>query len=58
MRAAPERRTVAYLACLAPAAYLACLAPAVVCCVSARAGGRAAADHAGEVGQHGAIIIG
>ncbi len=49
MRAAPERRTVAYLACLALA---------VVCCASACAGGHAPADQAGEVGQHGAIIIG
>ncbi len=45
MRAAPERRT---------AAYLACLALAVACCACAC--GRGPADHAGEAGQHGAVI--
>jgi osmoprotectant transport system substrate-binding protein len=45
MRAALERRTVAYLACLALA---------VVCC--ACTGGGVSADPAGEAGQHGAVI--
>ena len=47
MRAAPERRTVAYAACLALA---------VVCCACACTGGRVSADPAGEAGQHGAVI--
>jgi osmoprotectant transport system substrate-binding protein len=45
MRAAPERRTVAYVACLALA---------VVCCACACSSGPA--DHAGGAGQHGAVI--
>jgi osmoprotectant transport system substrate-binding protein len=45
MRAEPERRTVAHVACLALA---------VVCCACARASGPA--DHAEGVGQHGAVI--
>ncbi len=45
MRAAPERRT---------AAYVACLTLAVACCACAC--GRGPADHAGEAGQHGAVI--
>jgi osmoprotectant transport system substrate-binding protein len=45
MRAAPERRT---------AAYVACLALAVMCCACAC--GSAAADHADGAGQHGAVI--
>ena len=43
MRAAPERRTVASVACLALA---------IVCCAC----GSAPADHAGGPGQHGAVI--
>ena len=46
MRAAPERRTVASVACLALA---------VVCCACACTAA-AAADHAGGAGQHGAVI--
>ena len=45
MRAAPERRTVAYVACLALA---------VVCCACAC--GSAAADHADGAAPHGAVI--
>src|SRR5450631_4722837 len=45
MRAAPERRTVAYVACLALA---------VVCCACACSS--APADHAGGAGQHGAVV--
>jgi osmoprotectant transport system substrate-binding protein len=45
MRAVPERRTVAYLACLALA---------VVCCACAC--GSAAADHTDGAGQRGAVI--
>ena len=45
MRAEPERRTVAYVACLALA---------IVCCACAC--GSAAADHADGAGQHGAVI--
>ena len=45
MRVAPERRTVAYVACLALA---------VVCCACAR--GSAPADHADGGPQHGAVI--
>jgi osmoprotectant transport system substrate-binding protein len=47
MRAAPERRTVVYAACLALAA---------VCCICACSGGRGLAGPAGEAGQHGAVI--
>ena len=47
MRAAPERRTVVYAACLTLAA---------VCCACACSGGRGSADSAGEAGQHGAVI--
>jgi osmoprotectant transport system substrate-binding protein len=47
MRAAPERRT---------AVYAACLALAVVCCACACTGSRVPADPAGEAGQHGAVI--
>ena len=47
MRAAPERRTVVYAACLALAA---------VCCACACSGGRGSAGPAGEAGQHGAVI--
>ena len=46
MRAAPERRTVVYAACLALA---------VVCCACACSGGRGSAGPAGA-GQHGAVI--
>jgi len=45
MRAEPERRTVAYVACLALA---------IVCC--ACAGGSGPADHADGAAQHGAVI--
>ncbi len=45
MRAEPERRTVAYVACLALA---------IVCCACAC--GSAAADHADGAAQHGAVI--
>src|ERR1700684_606920 len=45
MRAEPERRTVAYVACLALA---------IVCCACAC--GSAAADHADGAPQHGAVI--
>ena len=45
MRAEPERRTVAYVACLALA---------VVCCACACSSGPA--DHAGGAGQQGAVI--
>jgi osmoprotectant transport system substrate-binding protein len=47
MRAAPERRTVVYAACLALAA---------VCCTCACSGGRGSAGPAGEAGQHGTVI--
>jgi osmoprotectant transport system substrate-binding protein len=47
MRAAPERRTVVYAACLTLAA---------VCCACACSGGRGSAAPAGEAGQHGAVI--
>jgi osmoprotectant transport system substrate-binding protein len=45
MRAEPERRTVAYVACLALA---------IVCCACAC--GSAAADHTDGAAQHGAVI--
>src|SRR5450631_2218829 len=45
MRAAPERRTVAYVACLALA---------IVCCACACGSGPA--DHADGAAQHGAVI--
>src|SRR5450755_4304406 len=45
MRAAPERQTVAYVACLALA---------IACCACACSS--APADHAGGAGQHGAVI--
>ena len=45
MRAAPERRTVAYVACLALA---------IVCCACACGSGPA--DHADRAAQHGAVI--
>ena len=47
MRAEPERRTVAYVACLALA---------IVCCACAC--GSAAADHADGAAQHGAVTVG
>ena len=47
MRAAPERRTAVYAACLALAA---------VCCACTGTGSRVPADPAGEAGQHGAVI--
>ena len=47
MRAEPERRTVAYVACLALA---------IVCCACACACGSAPTDHADGAAQHGAVI--
>ena len=47
MRAEPERRTVAYVACLALA---------IVCCACACACGSAPADSADGAAQHGAVI--
>ncbi len=47
MRAEPERRTVAYVACMALV---------IVCCACACACGSAAADHADGAAQHGAVI--